>query len=280
MSVREVDVEVRADGGQARERFRAERRKRVVGVEDDMWAQLAEDATPLAIAVDGSVGGYCTIDDEHQLRSFHVTDGLEIDATDVLGRVVGSTRAVAALPSTVDPLFVTSSLATGGRARPVALMYEHLAEPTAQALEMRLARDDDHESIVSFDHEQTASPHDFLEPYLAARIGLGELAILVDGRGRIAATGECRTDTRSNGHAHVGLIVRAGERGRGIGRGVLAAMVELAKRRDLRPLCSTEPDNIAARHVIHRAGFRVRHSVVRVDMPSSDRATRHRATPA
>ena len=231
-----------------------------------MWAQLAEDALPHAIVVDGVVAGHCTRDDDRQLRSFYLTDGLDLAASDVFAHLVASIGIVAALPSTVDPVFLTLSLAIGGAARPVGLMYAHVVEPTSPPADMRLARDDEHREIVTFDHEQTDSPFDFLEPYLAERIERGELAVLLGDDGRIIATGECRTDTRSAGYAHLGLIVRRADRNQGVGRSVLSAMVGLARARGLRPLCSTEPSNLAARHVIQRAGFRQRHSVLSVAM--------------
>ncbi len=254
------------DGGAARTRFRSERRAHLVAPEDDMWAQLAEDAVPHAILVDGVVGGYCTLDDDRRLRSFHVTDGFDLAASEVFAHVVGSMGIGSALPSTVDPMFLTLSLAIGGAVRPVGLMYDHVVEPTSRSADLHLAHDDDHREIVAFDHDQTGSPFDFLEPYVAARIARGELAVLVGDDGRIRATGECRTDTRSTGYAHLGLIVRRDDRNRGVGTSVLTAMVELARARGLRPLCSTEPSNVAARHVIQRAGFRQRHSVLSVAM--------------
>lgn len=257
-------IEIVADSGEARDQLRGERRARLVAPEDDMWAHLAEDATPHAVVIDGVTGGFCTVDDEHQLRSFYVTDEFDLIANELFARTVDSLNVVAAMPSSVDPRFLTLSVAAGGAARQVGLMYAHVAEPAAPPADMRLATEEDHAAVVAFDHEQTDSPFEFLEPYLARRVEQRELVLLIDDRGQIAATGECRTDTRSPGHAHLGLIVRTQDRRGGIGRRVLSAVVHLARTRGLQPLCSTEPTNIAAQRVIWHAGFRLRHSVVLV----------------
>lgn len=48
------------------------------------------------------------------------------------------------------------------------------------------------------------------------------------------------------------------------------ALVAECQRRDLRPLCSTESTNLAARRVIHKTGFRSRHRVFRVKFGTND----------
>lgn len=269
MGLGQVTIDIRADPDETLEQFRSERRERLVAPEDDMWAQLAEDATPYSLVVDGQPAGFCTVDDERQLRSFHLADEFEGIASEVFAGVLDTTDATAALPSTIDPRFLTLCLAAGGAARPVSLLYEHAAEPTSTPAEMRMAHADDHAAVVAFDHDQTESPFDFLEPYLGERIERQELILLMDDHGTIAATGECRTDTRAPGHAHLGLIVRLGERERGVGRRVMSALVHLARDRGFSPLCSTDPDNVAAQHVIRHAGFRLCHSVLRVPMRST-----------
>ena len=80
----------------------------------------------------------------------------------------------------------------------------------------------------------------------------------------IVACGECRVDPRQPEHAHLGVIVAEARRGTSLGGRMMNSLVLASRNSGLEPLCSTEPDNLAARRMIHRAGFRARHRVFRV----------------
>ncbi len=67
----------------------------------------------------------------------------------------------------------------------------------------------------------------------------------------------------------MGLIVGRGRRGKGLGSRLMHALVLECQRRKLKPLCSTEPENLAARRVILKAGFRARHRLFRVALRDS-----------
>ncbi len=116
-----------------------------------------------------------------------------------------------------------------------------------------------------FYQAETGAPDAFLTSYLAERIDLHEL-YLVEADGGIAATGECRVDTRAPGNAHLGLVVGTELRGQGMGGRLMHTLTKVCKDQDMVPRCSTEPTNVAAQKVIRRAGFRNRHQVFRVAM--------------
>ena len=116
---------------------------------------------------------------------------------------------------------------------------------------------------MAFAKAAIGASEEFLVPYLAERIERAEL-FLDEERGAIRASGELRVDQAHPGHAHLGMMVGSDHRGRGVGSQLMNALVADCVRRDLRPLCSTEPTNLPARRVIHKAGFRARHRVFRV----------------
>lgn len=261
-----VNVGIGGDAAHAYELLRGDRQRTLVAPEDDMWATFADRAAPHSLLVGERLVGRFSVDTDDQLHGFFVSEELEPRAADLLVRVVTELNICAAMVSTVDPRFLALSLTAGGEARPVALMYDHVAKPGSDdGVELRIATTDDHAAAVAFDLAATGSPSAFLTRYLAERIGLGEL-YLVARAGEIVATGECRVDRRAPGNAHLGFVVGAQHRGQGLGTRLLRALTEIAAEQHLVPRCSTEPTNLAAQKAIRRAGFRSRHHVFRVAM--------------
>lgn len=266
MRLDHMKVEISHHATEAYELLGVDRRRTLAAPEDDMWATFADGAEPYALMLGDQLMGRFSVDQDNQLHAFYVRDDHEAIATDLFLRVLDEIDISAAMASTVDPVFLSLSLAAGGRARPVALMYDHTTQPEGdETVELRVATAADHGAAVVFDHGATGSPEAFLVPYVAERIDRGEL-YLVEAKGKIVATGECRVDVRAPGNAHLGLVVGAEQRGQGIGTRLMHTLTELCTLRDLTPRCSTEPANVAAQKVIRRAGFRNRHRVFRVAM--------------
>lgn len=258
-------LEIRANAVEIHEQFKNARRQRLVGPEDDMWAAFADMATPYALVLDEQVVGSCAIDDGNQLYDFSISPDFEEVAPEILAQLIADNHISAAIASTVDPAFLTLALDAAERTEPVALMYEHAAESTVtQSIETRVAGPQDHQTAVAFCVIETGSPREFLVDFVAERIEKHELHLVETSGNEIIATGECRIDTRSAGTAHLGVVVGTGHRNQQIGGRVMHHLVEFAHARGLTPLCSTEPSNVAAQRLIHRAGFRTRHRVLRL----------------
>ena len=266
MKLDHMKVEISHHATAAYELLSVDRRRTLAAPEDDMWATFADRAEPYALMLDEQLAGRFSVDQDNQLHAFYVRDDHEAIATDLFLRVLDEIDISAAVASTVDPVFLSLSMAAGGRARPVALMYDYTAEPEGdESVELRVATPGDHAAAVAFDHDATGSPEAFLVPYVAQRIDRGELYLL-EGMGKIVATGECRADIRAPGNAHLGLVVRTDLRGQGMGTRLMHTLTEICTLRDMTPRCSTDPANVAAQKVIRRAGFRNRHRVFRIAM--------------
>ncbi len=260
----ETGFEIEADAAVVYGTLRSAYQKTLVAPLDDMWAAFADAARPYAMRQEGEVVGCCSVNEARELLSFHVDVRFEDRAEMIFGELVKRLRLVAAYPSTVDPIFLSLSLGTGGVAVPKALLFQHVQEPTGKALtDLRQATAEDHRAAIAFDEAAAGMPRAFLEPYLAERIEKGELFLHEHGN-EIRATGECRNDQRQPGYAHLGLIVAPDLRGQGVGGQLMHSLVLACRGRNAEPLCSTEPENVAARGVIHKAGFRARHRVLRV----------------
>jgi GNAT superfamily N-acetyltransferase len=264
-----MNVEINDNAASAYELLSMDRQQTLTAPEDDMWATFADQAEPHALTLGAKLVGRFAIDKDNQLHAFYVSEDHEELATDLFVRVVDELNITAAMASTVDPKFLSLSLAVGGVAEPIALMYDHVAGPESdESVGVRIATTEDHAAAVAFHQAETVSSEAFLTPYLVRRIDLHEL-YLVEADGKIVATGECRVDTRAVGNAHLGLVVGAELRSQGVGSRLMHTLTEICTRQNLTPRCSTGPANVAAQKVIRRAGFRNRHHVFRVALTKS-----------
>ena len=192
---------------------------------DDMWASFADAASPYALLANGETVGFCAVNDERELMAFHLLPRFENFGAGLLEFLRKQYALAAAVASTVDPGFLALCLEAGTDVETKALMYRHVLPPEGEAItSLRLASMSDHEAVVAFDEAAIGAPRSFLEPYLAARIKDGEL-LLHEAQGNLVAIGECRNDHRSPGHAHLGIVVGTEHRGKGLGRGLLHALV-------------------------------------------------------
>jgi GNAT superfamily N-acetyltransferase len=233
---------------------------------DDMWATFAEMADPFVLLLDGEPAGLFSVDDEGQLHRFYVQPALLHRAHELLRHVLSTRPIRAALPSTVDPAFTSLSLGLSEGVEVKALMFHRVVgtQPVGPPLKkMRRAKRADLDASVVFEHAATGAPLAFLRSYLEARIASKEL-LLHEVNGAIVGIGELRPDRATGGYAHLGVIVGESARGQGLGGVIMNYLVRESGRQALRPVCSTEPTNLAARRVIERAGFRARHRVLRV----------------
>lgn len=256
--------EVREGATEVFSAFQPEYQRSLVGPSDDMWTAFAEQADHYALLVNGKTVGCCAINDEQEILSFYVQPPFEDVAEALLDYLIKRFELVAANASTVDPSFLSLSLDAGHQSVAVALMFRHLLEPVGKALTgLRLASKADHAAAITFAEKAIDAPRSFLDPYFADRIEKRELFVH-EQQGTIVASGECRRDHEHKEYAHLGLIVGREQRERGMGASLMHALVLESRRQNLEPLCSTEPQNHAARSVIQKAGFRARHRVFRV----------------
>lgn len=246
----------------------------LIAPRDDMWATFADGSSHYELRIGGETAGCCSVNEERELHFFFLHPRFQ-SRGDIFGTLIERLEPVAALPSTIDPGFLSLSLDAGHSPVSKGLMYEHMLEPEGTALAgLHLAKAADHKATVAFAEAATGGPRSFLEPYFAEHIEKGHILLHRAG-GEILASGECRTDPRryptlegrhKTIYAHLGLIVGESLRGQGLGSRLMHALVVECRRRGMEPLCSTEPQNQAAQRVIHKAGFRSRHQVIRVEL--------------
>lgn len=231
---------------------------------DDMWSTFADRAEPGAVFDDDTPIGSVSVEDDGTLHRFFVRPGFEHRSAEVLAAVEATRRITSMIVSTADPVALSTSLPRVSSATTEALLYTHEEAPTGTTLEhVALAVEADHDRACVFVERATGGPSDFIVPYQRERIERREL-VLYEVDGEIVSIGECRLDPHTAGYAHLGIIVGVAHRGNGLGGAMMNTLVKMCEREGLTPLCSTTVENIAAQTVIRRAGFRSRHSVLRL----------------
>jgi GNAT superfamily N-acetyltransferase len=231
---------------------------------DDMWIAFADMATPWALEVGDELAGSCCVDDEKQLLRFYVQPRFRHRSTDLLRLALEELGVARMIVATVDPGYLSPALDLATSVEPHALLFAHVAEPEVPGLDDLVPAElNDHARIVDFQEAAIGAPRAFLEGYVRERLDRRELLLHRDGS-RIVCTGELRRDRQQPDVAQLGLIVHAGERGKGVGSRLMTSLVALGREEGLTPWCSTEVTNVGARRAIERAGFRADHRILRV----------------
>lgn len=262
---RQLHVEFGAAAEASRDRLIDEYVSTLALPPDDMWAAFADMADAVAVFDNDELIGTAAIDADGELHRCYLRSGHVQLGPTVLDLIAQQRPVRSMIVATTDPVALTVLLPRSRSANPVALLYHHETDPDGPILDrLGTATDADHDAAVTFVAESTGGAQTFIDRYVGERIDRGELFLhTVDER--IAGIGERRFSQLVSGYAHLGIVVDRDRRSRGMGGALMNTLVRMCRAEQLTPLCSTAPDNIAAQRAIHRAGFRSRHSVFRLE---------------
>jgi len=236
-----------------------------VGPLDGMWLTFAEMARAYMISRAGTAIGYCAVDSEQKLLQFHVVDSRESQAA--FSEALAGLKISGAVAATSESAYLAlcsdhqTSMAVN------ALMYRHEQESPPQVLGLptsaffSVVEVSALAAAVDFGCQALGAPREWLEGYYADLVSRGELfgLWLAD---TLIATGECRPSVMQPPYADIGVVVAREHRGHGVASDVLRRLLVHCADNDLRPICSTERDNLAAQGAIARAGFVSRDRIV------------------
>lgn len=246
----------------------------VVAPLDGMWlCGFVPQATHFGVYSKGSVVGYYCLNDEGFMLQFYLAPAYQDQATTLFSSLFDGGNlqvcdANGAFVSTAEPQFLSYCLDHFSSFEVNALMYQ-LANsdevPSNRELSIlgEALNSKQLNEAVSFAHSAIGAPREWLQGYFLNLIERQEL-FGAWTEGRLIATGECRGyDSYQTDYADVGMIVGEQDRGKGLATRVLKDLVVIARRRELKPICSTEKSNIAAQKAIVRSGFVAQHRILK-----------------
>ncbi len=258
-------LSLHADAAAIYRDHRTEYLAQLVAPMDDMWAAFADMAVPHGLMVGDEVAGSCCVDRDGQLLHFYVRPRFQHRSEALLRLALRELRVTRMMVYTLDPNYLSAALDVASRVEPHTLLFAPLADPDGPGLaHLRMAGRDECQRIVDFQAEELGAPREFLQHYVRERLERQEMLLFEDGA-QLLCVGELRRDQQQVGIAHVGVIVRGRERGKGIATRMLTSLATRSRAQGCMPHCSTEVRNLGARRAIERAGFRANHRVLHVE---------------
>ncbi len=221
------------------------------------------------------VGFYC-VNDEGYLLQFYLCDEYLGWSAAMFNQLFQSDSAPArqltgAFVSTAEPYLLSLCLDRFEKYQVNALMYQKhqacvIKRDNEQEMDLRLMVMSDLEQAIGFTVAHVGMPAEWLKGYYTGLISREELWGYWDGD-CLKATGESRgRNGYQVGYADLGMIVAEPERGKGVGTAVLKSLVKITETNGLKPICSTEAENIGALKAIERAGFFAGHRILQFEV--------------
>ena len=130
---------------------------------------------------------------------------------------------------------------------------------------MTVAKSEQLSEMVDFAKINVGAPEQWLTGYYTNLINRRELFGFWQN-GRLLAAGESRGyDEYQTDYADLGVIVDESARGNGLATNVLKQLTIITEDKGLKPILSTEKNNIGAQKAISRAGFFAGNRIVQFD---------------
>ncbi len=241
---------------------------------DGMWESFIQAADHYSIICGDSVirrknvDGYCVINAEGKLLQFSLDP--TIDARPVFGQILNELNVRGSVVSTFEFQHLALCMDRQKSVAVNAFLYELSAQAKNAAadfplgLEFRLVSNDERKLAVDFAHTVLGADPNWLDAYYAKRIQGGELWGLWVER-ELIATGECRPSRTQKPCADLGMVVAKSYRGKGLAMIILRHLSNHCRQNQLRPICSTTRENIAAQRAIKKAGFVSHHRILDIE---------------
>jgi len=231
---------------------------------DGMWlCGFVPMANHFGFYDDEMLCGYCCINDDSFLLQFYILPEYKLYQADiflsiVLGKLDLVGKLQGAFVSTAEPEYLSLCLDHFSKFTVNALMYQKdndLTSAQEKKLSMVPAKAEQLMTFVEFAKNNIGASEQWVTGYYDNLISRTELFGYWQGDSLIAV-GECRVfDEVQIGYADLGMVVAESERGKGIATQVLSFLINHAQQNVLKPLCSTESNNIAAQKAITGAGL-------------------------
>ncbi|KJZ10942.1 acetyltransferase [Marinomonas sp. S3726] len=239
---------------------------------DGMWHfGFVPMSTHFGFYFEDELEGFCCVNGESHLIQFYLSPKSNIHGPDLFklisqgnSSVIGEIKG--AFVSTAEIQYLNLCLDNGIGYKVNALMYrQELKGVLETELDMQLANKSELARFVSFAAMNIGAPKAWLNDYYGNLIGRNELFGYWLGD-ELVATGECRLfDEIQTEYADLGMIVGQSHRGKGLATQVLKCLTNMASKKELACICSTEAGNLAAQKAISKAGLSASHRILQFE---------------
>lgn len=240
---------------------------------DGMWLcgflPLAEH---FEIRVDALLHGYFCVNDQGYLLQFYLGQNDVTDGTTVMRDIVSAKydflpEIKGAFVSTAEPEWLSFCFDSFDSFHVNAVMYQLASNqrtdlPSQNDWALVPVEDPQLSDAVEFILDTMDVSEDWLVPYFSNLIHRGELFGCWH-KGNLIGTGENRQfDDVQQGYTELGMVVGKKHRCKGLATWIMTKLVQQALDAGLKPICSTEVNNIGAKKAIMRAGFVPRNRII------------------
>ncbi|HSH02735.1 MAG TPA: GNAT family N-acetyltransferase [Anaerolineae bacterium] len=227
---------------------------------DGMWdTALIPQANHWAIlATDETVGYFC-INDDRLLLQFYITADYLKWGQPIMAQIVAEGMAIGAFVNTHESTYLSLCIDHQKSVAIHSYLFQdfgpsQLAGQSIPDAHLTLATTPELEAIITFVYQQTEGDKQWLRTYLDDLIHKQQLYLL-KLNDAIIGTGEWRLSPTQPPYVDVGMIVDRNHRNQGWATFILTQLKQVCYQQNLRPICSTNVDNIASRKAIEKAGF-------------------------
>ena len=240
---------------------------------DGMWlCGFLPLASHFSFQKNSTLIGYCCINDEGYLLQFYLRDndffeGTSLFTNMITGKYDQLPKIMGAYVSTAEPDFLSHCFDNFSSFKVNSMMYQ-LNKVTPMSVNndnswtLKPVEPENSSEAVEFALRNMGAPEDWLTQYISNLIQRQELfGCWLDNE--LIGTGENRKfDDVQKGYTDIGVIVHQQQRGKGLATWIIQQLIQQAVEKGLKPICSTERDNIGAQKALTKAGFISRHRII------------------
>ncbi|MCC3862171.1 GNAT family N-acetyltransferase [Pseudemcibacter aquimaris] len=234
---------------------------------DGMWMVFISMADHYGIYHQDKLIGSIAVNAENKMLQFIVS--ADYDHQEIFKQAIGELDIKGAVVETQEELFLSLTMDHQKTVSVNAHLYECADEKVLdkaifpKGMVFKPVNMDEFETAIDFGVAAIGAPEEWLRGYYKERIDSGELFGLWNNEDLIAA-GETRPSANQKPYADLGMVVATDYRGKGIATEIMKAMLHDCRKRDLKPICSTESGNIAAQKAILKSGFKSKRRILDV----------------
>ncbi len=236
------------------------------------WDEVIHDSDLWVIRHTGTPIGYFSIGDASTLYNFFLLKPFRNQHAQLLRHIVEEQSIHAAVTTTHNPVFLTSSLEVFDRHEVHSYLYtdyvdreikkpEFLQDFTIEVLPAEKLTE-----LVAFYLQNTGGPEFWLQNHLGQLLTDQSIIGMFDGA-ELLGTLEIRRN-RLTPYVDMGLVISSAKRKMGLGTYLAAEAKNICLSSGMKPICSCTANNLGSKRLIEKAGFIRTGSIIELALTS------------